>query len=131
ERHAVHADEQRRVADPREARVLEHGGAIVGHARRAAVPTDERRPGLAREEGQGDLRARPWSRAGGVHEDIAVARGAGVGRSRGNHERREERDETTGDTHRVSIVPVGGGEATLTKRLPSPRGGGGAPVASQ
>src|SRR5216117_1590618 len=53
ERHAVHADEKRRVADPREARVLEHGGPIVGHARRAAVPTDERRPGLAREEGQG------------------------------------------------------------------------------
>src|SRR5438034_122377 len=41
ERDAVHADEKRRVADPREARVLEHGGAIVGHPRRGAVPPDE------------------------------------------------------------------------------------------
>src|SRR5207247_1351960 len=68
-----------------------------------------RRAGRGGEGGPGDVGARRGAGAGRGREDVAGGRGAGGGREAapGDQEGGEDRDRA----HRISIVPIGGGEA--------------------
>src|SRR5439155_1558673 len=89
----------------------------MGYPRRTAVPTGERRPCLACEEGQGDPGARPRPGAARVREHVAVARGAGGGGAArpGDHEGGEEGG---GAAHGAVLCPSASGRQS---RVPERR----------